>query len=183
MGKYVTNKLLKLLGIILLFPLLAFAAEKKFTPIMVDDIIIFIPYTEVQVSLGGDKTLGQDQVQTLSASISNADQVVSYSWTEGSTVLGTSSSFSTATLSVGTHTITLTITDSNNLTTSDTIVITIEDGIDEYDLTEDSTFVGTTKGEFSVNQGTASYNLKIDVPPGIAGIDVSTLYHTNQSNL
>ncbi len=31
--------------------------------------------------------------------------------------------------------------------------------------------VGTTKGEFSVNQGTASYNLKIDVPPGVAGME------------
>jgi len=31
--------------------------------------------------------------------------------------------------------------------------------------------VGTTKGEFSVNQGTANYNLKIDVPPGVAGME------------
>ena len=31
--------------------------------------------------------------------------------------------------------------------------------------------VGTTKGEFAVNQGTANYNLKIDVPPGVAGME------------
>ena len=30
--------------------------------------------------------------------------------------------------------------------------------------------VGTTKGSFSVNQGTAHYNLKIEVPPGVAGM-------------
>ncbi|HIP14103.1 MAG TPA: hypothetical protein EYG74_01265, partial [Sulfurimonas autotrophica] len=31
--------------------------------------------------------------------------------------------------------------------------------------------VGTTKGEFSVNQGVAEYSLKIDVPPGVAGME------------
>ena len=31
--------------------------------------------------------------------------------------------------------------------------------------------VGTTKGEFSVSQGTANYSLKIDVPPGVAGME------------
>jgi len=156
MGKCATFKLLKLLGILLLFPLLAFAAPKKFAPIMIDDIITFVPYSEIQVSLGSDKILGQDQVQTLTVNITNADQVASYVWTEGNTVLGTGSTFSTGGLSVGTHSITLTVTDSNGLTTSDTVVITIEDGIDEYDLSEDGTFVGTTKGEFSVNQGTAN---------------------------
>jgi hypothetical protein len=44
--------------------------------------------------------------------------------------------------------------------------------------------VGTTKGEFSVNQGTASYNLKIDVPPGIAGMEpkLSLNYSSNGGN-
>ena len=171
MGKQTTNKLLKLLGIILLFPLLAYAAPKKFAPIMIDDIMIFIPYTEVKVSLANDKTLGEDEPQLLQASIEHPEQVASYSWTEGATVLGTEAALSTAGLSVGTHSITLTVTDSNGLTASDTVVITIEDGIDEYDLSEDSTFVGTTKGEFSVNQGTANYSLKIDVPPGVAGME------------
>jgi hypothetical protein len=31
--------------------------------------------------------------------------------------------------------------------------------------------VGATKGEFTVNQGTANYSLKIDVPPGVAGME------------
>lgn len=143
----------------------------KYAPIIMDDIITFVPYSEVEVSLGPDKILGEDQVQTLSANITNAEQVESYSWSEGSTVLGTGSTFSTAGLSLGVHTITLTVTDENGLTSSDTIVITIEDGIDESDKDEDATFVGTTKGEFSVNQGTANYALKIDVPPGVAGME------------
>ena len=43
---------------------------------------------------------------------------------------------------------------------------------------------GTTKGEFSVNQGTANYNLKIDVPPGVAGMEpqLSLNYNSNGGN-
>ncbi|HIC98550.1 MAG TPA: hypothetical protein EYP08_02535 [Pyrodictiaceae archaeon] len=45
-------------------------------------------------------------------------------------------------------------------------------------------FVGTTKGEFSVNQGMASYNLKIAVPPGVAGMEpkLSLNYNSGTGN-
>ena len=44
--------------------------------------------------------------------------------------------------------------------------------------------VGTTKGEFTVNQGTASYTLKIEVPPGIAGMEpeLSLNYSSGSGN-
>ena len=44
--------------------------------------------------------------------------------------------------------------------------------------------VGTTKGEFSVNQGTANYSLNIDVPPGVAGMEpkLSLDYSSNGGN-
>jgi len=47
-----------------------------------------------------------------------------------------------------------------------------------------SSIVGTTKGEFSVNQGTANYALKIDVPPGIAGMEpeLSLNYSSSGAN-
>ena len=151
---------------------------------MMGDITVFVPYSKVQVSLGSDKVLGEDQVQTLTANITNKDQVVSYEWREGGSLLGTTESLSTAGLSVGVHTITLTVTDTNGVKTSDTIVVTIEDGIDEFDLSEDSTFVGTTKGEFSVVQGTAHYSVKIDVPPGVAGMEpkLSLNYSSSGAN-
>jgi len=41
----------------------------------------------------------------------------------------------------------------------------------QVSASEALTVVGTTKGEFSVNQGTANYNLKIDVPLGVAGME------------
>jgi len=44
--------------------------------------------------------------------------------------------------------------------------------------------VGTTKGEFFVNQGTANYALKIDVPPGVGGMmpKLSLNYSSNEDN-
>jgi len=172
------------LFILLLFFLIPSYGAMKYAPIIMDDIITFVPYTEVSVSLGEDKTWGEDEPQTVSATIEHSEQVASYAWSEGGTVLGTGSTLSTAGLSVGIHTITLTVTDVNGLTSSDTIVITIEDRIDESDLNEDTRFVGTTKGEFSVNQGTANYSLKIDVPPGVAGMEpkLSLNYSSNGGN-
>ncbi len=47
-----------------------------------------------------------------------------------------------------------------------------------------ASFVGTTKGEFSVTQGVANYKLKIDVPPGVAGMkpDLWLEYSSNGGN-
>ena len=47
-----------------------------------------------------------------------------------------------------------------------------------------ASIVGTTKGEFSVNQGVAHYKLKIDVPPGVAGTkpDLWLEYSSNADN-
>ena len=47
-----------------------------------------------------------------------------------------------------------------------------------------ATVVGTTKGEFFVNQGTANYTIKIDVPPGVAGMvpKLSLNYNSNDGN-
>ncbi len=44
--------------------------------------------------------------------------------------------------------------------------------------------VGTTKGKFTVEQGSANYTLKIDVPPGVAGMapKLSLNYNSNDGN-
>jgi len=172
------------LTLLLFFHTTSQALEIKYTPIMMDDITMFVPYTEISVSLGSDRNLGTDEIQVLTPTIEHEEQVVSYAWSEGSTVLSTNASFSTAILGLGIHTITLTLTDSNGLTTSDTIVITIEDPIDESGIAASSTVVGTTKGEFSVGQGSANYNLTIDVPPGIAGMEpkLSLAYSSGGGN-
>lgn len=51
--------------------------------------------------------------------------IISYQWKEGATVLGTTSTLTVHSLSVGLHTFTLTVTDSNSLTGTDTIDVNI----------------------------------------------------------
>ncbi|MCC6790708.1 MAG: peptidoglycan DD-metalloendopeptidase family protein [Thermomicrobiales bacterium] len=59
---------------------------------------------------------------------SDPDQgALSYSWKNGSTTIGSGASPS-VTLSVGTHTITLTVTDPQGLSASDTVVVTVNPG-------------------------------------------------------
>lgn len=51
--------------------------------------------------------------------------IVSYQWSEGSTILGSAAGLSTA-LPVGTHILTLTVTDNGGATASDSVVVTVE---------------------------------------------------------
>ncbi len=51
-----------------------------------------------------------------------------YRWAEGATILQDGPAFMSTTLSVGTHTLTLTVTDDDNATHSDTVVITVNGG-------------------------------------------------------
>jgi len=169
--------LFRYLSIFFLFPLVVFA-EGNFAPIMVDDIITFVPYSKVQISLGLDKTLSQNEHQILSPAITNKEEIASYAWIENGHVIGSEETFSTANLSVGTHTLTFQVTDIYGVVTTDDISITVE----EYVLGDN--FVGTTKGTFMVNQGSAIYNLKIAVPPGVAGMQpqLSLQYNSQSGN-
>ena len=173
----------KRLGMILLFPLALFS-HNNWAPIMMDDIMILVPFSKVKVSLGADRVTEDGNAVVITPTIDNPSDVASYVWSEGGQVLSTGSTFSTASLGVGTHTVVLTITDINGITTSDTVVVTIEDAPDELDNGYSGGFVGTTKGAFSVNQGTANYTLDIDVPPGIAGMEpkLSLAYSSGGGN-
>ena len=63
---------------------------------------------------------------TLSGSGSDVDgSIVAYQWTEGATVLGNTASISPS-LSVGTHTLTLTVTDNGGATASDSVTVIVE---------------------------------------------------------
>lgn len=75
---------------------------------------------------GADKTVTQGQSFTLSAgsSFDPDGSIVSYDWREGGVVLSSSVSFSTS-LAVGTHYITLTVTDNRGSTAADTVVVTV----------------------------------------------------------
>jgi len=55
--------------------------------------------------------------------------IASYEWKEGSVVLSTAESFTKSDFTVGTHTITLTVTDDDDATAADTVVVTIESNV------------------------------------------------------
>ena len=84
--------------------------------------------TSPTASAGVDQTVTEGEEVTLDASESNDTDgsIVSYEWSEGSVVLSTAESFVKSDLSVGTHTITLTVTDDGGATGSDTVVVLIE---------------------------------------------------------
>jgi hypothetical protein len=79
---------------------------------------------------GPDQTVGDgdgsgDAVVTLIGSGSDSDgTIVIYEWKEGTTVLGSTASISPV-LTVGGHTLTLTVTDDEGFTGSDTVVVTV----------------------------------------------------------
>ena len=70
-----------------------------------------------------------DEFVTLTGAGSDSDgTVASYEWKEGTTILGTTANIS-PTLAVGTHTLTLTVTDNEGASASDTVVITINEDL------------------------------------------------------
>ncbi|HEX8144754.1 MAG TPA: Ig-like domain-containing protein [Pyrinomonadaceae bacterium] len=79
---------------------------------------------------GPDQTVGCTNVSvTLDGTAStdpDAGDTLSYVWKEGATTLGTGATLN-VTLGLGVHTITLTVTDSSNASSQDTVVITVVD--------------------------------------------------------
>ena len=173
MKKRLYRDITKLLMSILIIPLFVSAGTKgRAIPIMMGDMFFFQYKSFVKLSLGADKNIDEGDNEILSPSISShASDIRKYEWSINGKIVGTSETFSTSGLSVGTHTITVTITDKYGYKVKDTITIVVDDKIDESDLNLQSDFVGTTQGEFGVNQGIASYSIKIDVPPGVGGMD------------
>ena len=72
--------------------------------------------------------------------------IVSYEWKEGSTVLSTSMSFDKSDFSIGTHTVTLTVTDDHNVSATDSVdvtvssVTTLQEGVGAYEFVGNSVY-------------------------------------------
>ena len=76
---------------------------------------------------GTDKTINTGDSVVFSASKSNDSDgtILSYKWEDGNTILSNSLSFSKSNLSVGVHSIVLTVTDNDGASATDTVVITV----------------------------------------------------------
>ncbi len=117
-------------------------------------------YTDIVENIAPTANAGIDQSLTLGEAIyvngalsSDSDgTIVSYEWKEGTTILSTKKYDSLATLTVGIHTITLTVTDDDGATGTDTMVITIAEPETTYYWNTGSW--GICIGECGTNNGT-----------------------------
>jgi len=78
---------------------------------------------------GEDKTTTVNEAVHIVGSGSNIDgNIVSYLWKEGSDTLATTAEFDYTSSSSGEHTLTLTVTDNNGSSATDSMVVTVEEG-------------------------------------------------------
>ena len=77
------------------------------------------------VNIGADQVITEDENLTLICSASDSDGIASYLWQEGVANLGVNSSIELITLSVGEHTIRVTVTDTQGSVTNASVVVTV----------------------------------------------------------
>ncbi|ADV46073.1 immunoglobulin-like domain-containing protein [Nitratifractor salsuginis] len=89
--------------------------------------VIAPPNRAPTADAGEDQTVTEGEPVTLDASKSTDSdgRIVSYRWTEGNTTLSTKSRFTKSDFTVGTHTVTLTVTDDDGAMDSDTVVVKV----------------------------------------------------------
>ncbi len=117
---------------------------------------------------GADKSTTVNKAVTLIGNGSDSDgTIASYKWTENGVVLATTKTFSYTPTTVGVHTLTLTVTDNDGATASDTVKVTAKEAADTTKpviaLKGDST-VNLTVGEAYTDAGaTANDNKDGDI--------------------
>lgn len=89
------------------------------------------------------------EVVTVNGSGTDSDgSILSYEWKEGTTPLGNTATV-TPDLSVGTHTLTLTVMDNGGATAVDTVIVTVSAASSEVVLFEDSFEVGSNSNDWN----------------------------------
>jgi len=131
-----------------------------------DTVVVTVnarPNTPPTANAGADQTVtdgdgnGVETVTLNGGASSDIDgSIVRYEWREGSTVLATIAA-PAVTLMVGTHTLTLTVTDNNEATGSDTVVVTVNP------FAASSTHVGDLDSSASGNKSAWTARVTITV--------------------
>lgn len=109
---------------------------------------------------GSDQIVYEGMAVTLSASGSydSDGYIVSYEWREGSEVLSNSVSF-TRVFSIGTHVITLTVTDNDGNTASDIVVVTVKPASGNSNPSSSVNSVSTSVSTSSIRYVTSGSNV------------------------
>jgi len=122
------------------------------------------------------------EVVTLNGSGSDSDgTMVAYEWKQGTTVIGNTASIS-PNLTVGTHTLTLTVTDNGGATASDEITVTVEapaqndpNALYVYDISFDSRKRGREhRAEFEIRSDNDATGTAGDLP--VAGVSIEVKF-------
>ena len=89
-------------------------------------------YNLIHADAGEDKTITVGESVNFSGALSSSNgNIVTYIWKEGDKILSNEMSFTKDDFTVGTHIITLTVTDNNNASSTDSITVIVKDFLKE----------------------------------------------------
>lgn len=126
--------------------------------------VTIITNTPPTADAGSDQTLARTSAAGVSVTLDGSGStdaegpIASYSWSEGVTVLGSGSSL-THTFPLGTHTVTLTVTDANGVTDTDDVVVTVTNVAPVARAGSDQTLECVSGGATATLNGSASSDM------------------------
>lgn len=126
--------------------------------------VTIITNTPPTADAGSDQTHARTSAAGVSVTLDGSGStdaegpIASYSWSEGATVLGTGSSLTHA-FSLGTHNVTLTVTDGNGVTDTDNVVVTVTNVAPVARAGNDQTLQCVSGGATAQLNGSASSDI------------------------
>jgi hypothetical protein len=137
-----------------------------------DEVVItvnkkIIPNKKPIANAGDDQNVTEGDTITFDGSKSSDSDgsIVAYEWKDGSTVIGSDASFESSDLSVGVHTIVLTVTDDKGLIASDEVVVTVNEKVvpNQAPIANAGADQTVTEGDMVYFDGSASLDSDGDI--------------------
>ena len=123
-------------------------------------------------------TFGDNLTLDASSSVDSDGTISQYIWKEGTTVLSISPSFSKSDFTVGEHTLTLTVTDDDGVSSSDTVVVMINEIPNKAPVITTTSF-DVNENQIEVGIVQASDEDSNNLFYSLSGTDANTFYINN----